>query len=308
MNRLQLINHANMVHNSEMLRRVLEKNVSLARFTSWKVGGVADVLYRPANLAELQEFLQTLDGAIPITWLGRGTNVLIRDGGIRGVVILSYGCFNQLEYLGDATIRAEAGASCAGLARFSAGKSLMGAEFLAGIPGTVGGALAMNSGAYGSETWDFVEHVETIDRFGQLHSRNPEDFQVDYRSVQSHAEAWFIAALFKFVIDDGKPACNTIRTLLNKRNLSQPVGSRSCGSVFKNPASDHAARLIELCDLKGATVGGAQVSTKHANFIINLGNATARDIEELILKIRATVESKCGTLLVPEVKIIGEAA
>jgi UDP-N-acetylmuramate dehydrogenase len=295
-------------HSIKMQRGILEKNISLARFTSWKVGGTADILYRPADLMDLRDFLTTLDKTIPITWLGQGTNVLVRDGGIRGVVILLHGCFNQLNHLERTMIQVEVGTSCAKLARFSADKNLVGAEFMAGIPGTVGGALAMNSGAYGSETWEFVVHVETIDRSGQLHKRTSKDLCVGYRSVEGLEDEWFVSAQFKFSVGDGRQAHNKIHELINKRNASQPVGSQSCGSVFRNPDSDHAARLIELCDLKGVTVGGAQVSTKHANFIINSGNATAKDIEELILKVCVTIEKECSVTLVPEVKIIGEVA
>ncbi len=293
----------------EMHRGALEKNVSLARFTSWKVGGSADVLYRPADLLDLKDFFATLEKDTPITWLGRGTNVLVRDGGIRGVVILLQGCLDQLELLEPTTMRAEVGASCVKLARSSAAKDLVGAEFLAGIPGTVGGALAMNSGAYGSETWDFVMHVETIDRFGELRTRDRKDLCVGYRSVEGlEDDEWFVAAVFKFSAGDGEQARNTIRKLLHKRNVSQPMGHQSCGSVFRNPENDHAARLIDACKLKGLTVGGAQVSTKHANFIINAGDATASDIEGLILKVRATVENECGISLQREVKIIGDVA
>ena len=294
--------------NFAMQRGILEKNVSLARFTSWKVGGVADVLYRPADIKDLQEFLQSLDPDTRITWLGRGTNVLVRDGGIRGTVILIHGGLDQLEYIEPAMIRAEVGTSCAKLARYCASKNIVGAEFLAGIPGTVGGALAMNSGAYGSETWEFVVQVITIDRFGQIHTRMPENLQVGYRTVKGLEDEWFVAALFKFSIGDGKEAKHKIQELLNLRNESQPVGNQSCGSVFQNPDNDHAARLIDSCNLKGATVGGAQVSTKHANFIINSGSATAKDIEELIIKVRTIIEEECGVSLIPEVKIIGEAA
>lgn len=308
MNHLQGTKNMNAARNIETLRGTYEKNVPLARFTSWKVGGKADVLYRPVDLMDLRDFLITLDETIPITWLGRGTNVLVRDGGIRGVVILLHGCLDQLEHLERTMIRAEVGTACVKLARFSADQNLVGAEFLAGIPGTVGGALAMNSGAYESETWEFVTQVETIDRQGQLHSHSPEDFQIGYRSVQGLKQEWFVAAKFKFSIGDGKQARSKIRELMNKRNASQPVGNQSCGSVFRNPDNDRAARLIDVCNLKGTLVGGAQVSTKHANFIINSGNATAKDIEELILKVRATIENECGVSLVPEVKIIGEAA
>ena len=292
--------------NINMHRGVLEHDISLARYTSWKVGGTADVLYRPADLMDLKDFLQSLDADTPITWIGKGTNVLVRDGGIRGVVILLHGGFDQLEFIESTKIRAGVATPCTKLARFCADQNLVNAEFLAGIPGTVGGALAMNSGAYGSETWDFVVNVQTINRSGQIVTRNPKDLKIGYRSVKGLHDEWFVSALFEFSIGDGQQAREKIRELMNKRNDSQPVGNQSCGSVFRNPKNDYAARLIESCELKGATVGGAQVSSKHANFIINLGSATAKDIEELINIIRTTIESKCGVSLVPEVKIIGE--
>ena len=290
------------------VRGQLEKNVSLARFTSWKVGGLADILFQPADLEDLQQYLSTLDASLPITWLGRGTNVLIRDGGIRGVVIIMHSCMNKLVKVGDNLIRAEVGVSCAKLARVSAEYELQGAEFLAGIPGTVGGALAMNSGAYGSETWSHVVEVETLMRNGELQKRKADDFDIGYRSVKGLQDEWFVAATFKFKQGDGAIAKQTIRELLDKRNTAQPVGVNSCGSVFRNPDNDFAARLIESCNLKGLEVGGAQISTKHANFIINSGNASASDIEKLILQVRNTVEMEQGVSLIPEVKIIGEAA
>ena len=293
--------------NLEMHRGTLDKNVSLARYTSWKVGGLADVLYRPADLQDLKDFLLTVDKDVPITWLGGGTNVLVRDGGIRGVVILLHGGLGQLEFIAPARIRTEVGIPCAKLARYSADKNLVNAEFLAGIPGTIGGALAMNSGAYGSETWEFVVNVQTIDRLGQLHTRKPGDLNVGYRTVEGLKDEWFVAAQFEFSLGDGQQARDKIRELMSKRNATQPVGNQSCGSVFKNPKNAYAAKLIDSCNLKGATVGGAQVSTKHANFIINLGNATAKDIEELINKMRTTIDKRCGISLIPEVKIIGEA-
>ena len=298
----------NAIDNMKMLRGTLEKNASLARYTSWKVGGLADVLYRPADIIDLRNFLMTLDEEVQITWLGRGTNVLVRDGGIRGVVILLQTGIDQIEFLEGTKVRAEVGVSCAKLARFCSEKNLVGAEFLAGIPGTVGGALAMNSGAYGSETWDFVEHVKTINRFGQIQKRSSKDLKVGYRSVKGLENEWFLSAEFSFVEGDGAIARGKIRELLNKRNASQPVGNQSCGSVFRNPENDFAARIIDTCHLKGTSIGGAQVSTKHANFIINAGDATAQDIEELIIKVRRTVEKECGVSLEPEVRIIGEAA
>ncbi len=298
----------NAVDNMNMYRGILEKNVSLARYTSWKVGGLADVLYRPVNVIDLRNFLVTLDENIQITWLGRGTNVLIRDGGIRGVVILLQSGINQIVLVEPAKIRAEVGASCAKLARFSTDQNLNGAEFLAGIPGTVGGALAMNSGAYGSETWDFVEHVETINRSGHIQKRSSKDLNVSYRSVDGLKNEWFISAVFTFSMGDGNFARGKIRELLSERNASQPVGNQSCGSVFRNPENDFAARMIETCHLKGVAVGDAQISTKHANFIINGGNATAQDIEDLIIMVRETVKNECGVTLEPEVRIIGNVA
>ncbi len=290
------------------LRGKLERDVSLARYTSWKVGGAAEMLYQPEDLVDLQNFIKTLDATVPVTWLGRGTNVLVRDGGVRGVVIIMQGCINKLEKIESNLLRAELGVSCVKLARYGAENDLIGAEFLAGIPGTVGGALAMNSGAYGSETWSYVLEVETIDRNGELHVRSPSEFEIGYRSVKGRNDEWFIAATFKFSAGDGQQAKQKIRELLGQRNISQPVGNKSCGSVFRNPENDFAARLIESCDLKGKTIGGAQISMKHANFILNTGDATAADIEALIANVRSTIESECGVLLIPEVRIIGEAA
>lgn len=295
------------VHDIEMLRGTLERNVPLARFTSWKVGGVADLLYRPADLQDLRNFLAGLEEELPLTWLGGGTNVLVRDGGIRGVVVLLQGCLGGLEVAGSAAVRAESGVACTKLARFCADRALQGAEFLVGIPGTVGGALAMNSGAYGHATWEFVSHAQTVDRRGALHTRSADDFQPGYRTVRVPRDEWFVGASFEFAPGNASEARTVIRSLLERRSADQPLGSQSCGSVFRNPEQDHAARLIESCNLKGAREGGAQVSQKHANFIVNLGHATARDIEALICRVRATVKAERGVTLVPEVRILGEA-
>ncbi len=294
------------VHDIGMLRGTLERNASLARFNSWKVGGVADALYRPADLQDLRNFLAGQAEDVPLTWLGGGTNVLVRDGGIRGVVILLQGCLGGLEVAGPGRVRAESGVACAKLARFCADQELQGAEFLVGIPGTVGGALAMNSGAYGHATWEFVSQAQTVDRRGELHTRSAADFQPGYRTVHVPCDEWFVGALFKFVPGSASKARMVIRALLERRNADQPLGSQSCGSVFRNPPHDHAARLIESCRLKGACAGGAQVSEKHANFIINLGHATAKDIEDLIWKVHATVKAECGVSLAPEVRILGD--
>lgn len=298
----------NVSDNIKMPQGILEHNISLSSYTSWKAGGKADILYRPADIGDLKNFLITLDADIPITWIGRGTNVLVRDGGIRGVVIILRSAMDKIEFIENTKVRAGVGASCAKLARISAERNLGGAEFLAGIPGTVGGALAMNSGAYGSETWDFVDYVETINRLGEIQKLDVSDLTINYRSVKGLVDEWFIAAVFSFTEGDGVSARTKIRELLAKRNSTQPVGNQSCGSVFRNPENDFAARIIESCQLKGAKIGGAQVSTKHANFIINTGDATAQDIEDLMVRIMRVVEDKCGVKLVPEVRILGDAA
>jgi UDP-N-acetylmuramate dehydrogenase len=186
-----------------------------------------------------------------------------------------------------------------------------GAEFMAGIPGTVGGALAMNAGCFGGETWDIVEHVVTIDRKGALHTRPKADYEVSYRHchLKSPLEEWFVAAYFQLPAGDGEASRARIKEFLARRIATQPLALPNAGSVFRNPPGDHAARLIESCALKGLERGGARVSEKHANFIVNPdGAASAADIEGLILQVRKTVLEKIGVDLVPEVRIVGETA
>jgi UDP-N-acetylmuramate dehydrogenase len=183
--------------------------------------------------------------------------------------------------------------------------NLVGGEFLAGIPGTLGGALAMNAGAFGGETWSLVRRVETIDRRGVRRWRAPADFQVGYRQVRGPAGEWFVTAELQLQAGDGEAGLQRVKELLERRNATQPIGLPSCGSVFRNPPGDHAARLIEACGLKGTRRGGACVSAKHANFIINEGTASAADIEDLIRYVAETVERMQGVCLVPEVHVVG---
>ncbi|KAB2841753.1 MAG: UDP-N-acetylmuramate dehydrogenase, partial [Burkholderiales bacterium] len=215
---------------------------------------------------------------------------------------------------GKTQIYAEAGVASPKLARFAASEGLTGAEFLAGIPGTVGGALTMNAGCYGAETWQFVRAVQVIARTGALRVLEPKDFEVGYRHVAARdftlgEEAWFAGAVFEFEPGDGAAAASRIKTLLAKRSASQPLDQPNAGSVFRNPPGDFAARLIESCGLKGFSLGGAKVSEKHANFIVNPGGrGSASDIEALIEHVRATVEARCGVRLQSEVRIVGERA
>jgi UDP-N-acetylmuramate dehydrogenase len=294
--------------NLQALRGELREHEPLARYTSWRVGGTADRFYRPADLDDLAFFLSTLPPDEPLLWLGLGSNLLVRDGGVRGTVIALSGALDRLERLGGDRVRAEAGVACAKVARFCAERDLTGAEFLAGIPGTMGGALAMNAGAWGGDTWSCVEAVETLDRTGRRHMRDPGEYQVGYRSVIPPVEEWFVAATLKLRPGDGAASRVRIRDLLARRAENQPTGVASCGSVFRNPPGDHAGRLVEAAGLKGHAIGGAQVSEKHANFIINTGGATAADLEALILHVQAGVEARFGVHLEPEVRIVGEPA
>ena len=291
-----------------MLRGNLQFDVSLRTFNSWRVGGPAARLYRPADIDDLSVFLSTLKPSEPLIWLGLGSNLLVRDGGVRGTVITLTGALDRLERVEPHRIRAEAGVPCAKVARFAARLGLTGAEFLAGIPGTMGGALAMNAGAFGGETWERVVLVETIERDGTLHRRPAQEFKVGYRSVERPGEEGFVGAHLELEPCRRQTALDKIRTLLERRSSTQPTGMRSCGSVFRNPPNDYAARLIERSGLKGRCIGGACVSAKHANFIINTGNASAGDIEALIHLIMSRVETEHQVRLIPEVHIVGEPA
>ena len=288
------------------LRGELRLAEPLARYTSWRVGGPADRFYRPADLADLCVFLSRLPPDEPLFWLGLGSNLLVRDGGIRGTVIALQGALQGLTLSAPATLRVEAGVPCAKVARYAAAQQLTGAEFLAGIPGVMGGALAMNAGAWGGETWSLVTAVETVDQHGLLRQRSPADYAIAYRHVQGPTGEGFVAAHLRLQPGDGVAAHRRIRELLERRARSQPMGQPSCGSVFRNPPGDHAARLIEAAGLKGSHIGAACVSTKHANFIINTGGASAAELEALIHHVADTVARVHGVHLIPEARIVGE--
>ena len=290
--------------SATMIRGEIRYDESMAGHTSWRAGGKADRYCMPADIDDLSLLLRSLPDDENLLWMGLGSNTLIRDGGFRGTVIATQGVMSQLERRENNCVYVGAGVAGAKLARFCANENLYGAEFFAGIPGLVGGALAMNAGAFGGETWRHVVSVETIDRQGEIHQRSPEDYCIGYRSVQGPKDEWFVSALLKF--DDSKQDSINIKQLLAKRAESQPTGTANCGSVFRNPENDYAARLIEQCGLKGKRIGGAVVSEKHANFIINDQQATASDIEALIELVQKTVQEQTGIMLQTEVKIIGE--
>lgn len=282
-------------------------NEPLADYTTWRVGGPAAKLYKPSSIADLALFLRRLPPNEPLLWIGLGSNSLIRDKGFAGTVILTQGCLKEINLLTDQTIRVEAGVSCASMARFTARNSLSGGEFWAGIPGTMGGALRMNAGCHGGETWQSVIEVQTINRQGEIRTRRPEEFEVAYRHVSGLGDEWFISATIKLAPGNKETALQLIKELLSHRANTQPTNEYNCGSVFRNPPADFAARLIESCGLKGFSIGGAMVSKKHANFIINHeGNASAADIEALIHLVQTKVREQTAIELIHEVHIIGD--
>ena len=296
-----------MAAKQQKVRGDVRVNEPMSRHTSWRVGGAAETFFIPSSLEDLSEFLHELHSAIPVFWFGLGSNLLVRDGGIPGVVISAARIFKDLERVEPYAVRAGSGLPCTQLARQCIRWEVGPSEFFAGIPGTVGGALAMNAGAHGGETWERVESVRTIDRNGVINQRAPGEYTVGYRSVSGPSDEWFIEARFRFD-PDVTPSIDTLHDMLDRRKATQPLGLPSCGSVFRNPPGDHAARLIETAGLKGFSIGGAEVSEKHANFIINKDNATATDVEELIEHVRHTVIEAHGIELVHEVRIVGEVS
>ena len=285
--------------NGDLLR-----NEPMSRHTSWQVGGPAEYFFKPANIDDLEMFLRELDSEVPVFWFGLGSNLLVRDGGLPGVVISVAGVLSHIEQTGDHEVTAGAGLPCTQLARQCIRWGLGPAEFFAGIPGTLGGALAMNAGAQGGETLERIRFIKTIDRQGEIRERLPSDYKVAYRSVSGPDNEWFLEAVLAFD-PAAEASMETLKEMLDRRKATQPLGLPSCGSVFRNTPGDYAARLIEVAGLKGYRIGGAEVSDKHANFIINSDNAWADDVERLINFVQQTVADQHGVELVHEVRIVG---
>jgi UDP-N-acetylmuramate dehydrogenase len=286
----------------------VRRDEPMSKHTSLHVGGPADLWFEPRDRHELAVFLRALPPDMAITWVGLGSNLLVRDGGIRGAVVSIHGALGRLDRVSQNIVYCEAGVPGARLAKQCVKWGMGEAGFFAGIPGTLGGALAMNAGAYGGETWPHVQQVEMIGRDGVVSTHQAAEFKASYRHVElPQPDRWFISARLHFE-RQSTAAEAAMRLMLQKRKDSQPIGSWNCGSVFTNPAGDHAARLIESAGLKGMRLGGAVVSEKHANFIINEGAASAADVEALIRHLQATVEQQHGIRLQTEVRIVGEAA
>jgi len=292
--------------NNNVFAGELKINEPMSKHTTWRAGGAAEHYFIPADLNDLSIYLQSLPEDEAVFWLGLGSNLLVRDGGIKGSVIATANALNGIEILNNNIVEAGSGVPCAILARFCARNNLVNGEFFAGIPGVVGGALRMNAGAFGGETWPLVTEVQTINKAGELHWRSVDEYTASYRSVAGPENEWFTKARFKFDSGDGEKTAQDIKNLLEKRSATQPTGTANCGSVFRNPESGYAAQLIEQCGLKNFRIGGAVVSEKHANFIINDGTASASDIEELINHVQQHVLKETGIKLKPEVHIVGE--
>ena len=310
------------ISSTPALRGEVRLHEPMSKHVSWRAGGVADRVYMPADVYDLADYLRGLPATLPVYCVGLGSNLLVRDGGVQGVIVLLHGALKRIgleartkgttwehsDNDAHGVVFAEAGVAAPKLARFAATHDLVGAEFMAGIPGTVGGALAMNAGCYGSETWDIAAQVLTLNRQGHFTERSVADYSVGYRHValKSGEEEWYVGGWFRLLRGDGASSRLKIKDLLSKRIAAQPLGLPNAGSVFRNPPGDFAARLIEACGLKGQRIGGAQVSEKHANFIVNTGGATAADIENLIDEVEFVVNSRSGVRLVREVRIIGD--
>ncbi len=315
---------------SAPLRGELRHREPMSRHVSWRAGGSADRAYLPADLDDLAAFLRSRAAEEPVYFVGLGSNLLVRDGGLKGTVVFTHWSLREIELAavvpGEGEIEVDAGVASPKVARFAAMHDLVGAEFLAGIPGTVGGALAMNAGCYGGETWNIVRRVTTIDHAGVIHVRTPGEYRIGYRSVKKRCDQiagvsaasairrrtgpdeWFVSATFALPRGDGAESRQKVKELLAKRIASQPLGEPNAGSVFRNPPGTYAARLIEDCGLKGTKIGGAIISPKHANFIVNTGRARAADIEALIELAGSSVKAKFGIDLEREVRIVGEPA
>ena len=277
---------------------MLKINEPMSKHCSLRSGGETSEFFQPLDILELSKFLQ--NNSKPILMVGLGSNLLVRDKGFDGVTIHTKN-LKELN-ISDNFIESGAGTSLAKLSRFALANFKYGAEFLSAIPGSVGGALAMNAGAFGSEIWQYVVSVKTMSYSGEIKDRKPSDFEITYRStIHKNNNEFFVSAVFNFNL---KEQNDDVSELLKKRNSTQPIGLPSCGSVYKNPKNHFAAKLIESSGLKDYCIGGACVSDKHANYIINQDNATAQDIENLIAHIQDVIKQQFDIELETEIIII----
>lgn len=279
---------------------------SLAETTWFRVGGPAEVLFKPADTQDLADFIRSVPDDIPVMFLGVGSNVIVRDGGIDGVVIRLGRGFTQLEVVGDDVITGAANLDV-NVANFAAEHGCAGLEFLSGIPGVIGGALAMNAGAYGREMVDVLVEAEAVSPQGEMVTLTPDELDYSYRHC-GLGEGWiFTRAVLRTTRDKPELIQQRIQTIAQAREATQPVRSRTGGSTFKNSPEKKAWELIDEAGCRGMMIGGAQVSEKHCNFLINTGGATAADLEQLGELVRQKVKDHSGIELQWEIKRIGKA-
>ncbi|MFV3128299.1 UDP-N-acetylmuramate dehydrogenase [Niveispirillum sp. KHB5.9] len=286
------------------LRGRLTPDAALGPSTWFRVGGNAEALFRPADVDDLSYFLAHCPADVPVTVIGVASNLLVRDGGVPGVVIRLGGSFAEVTVEGD-RIMAGAGALDLNVALTAQGAGLAGLEFLSGIPGTIGGAVRMNGGAYGAETVDVIVGAEGIDRRGVLRTYSRDDLHLTYRHCGVPEDVIFTRAVFRGTEDDPVAIKTRIEGIQQARADSQPVRARTGGSTFANPDGHKAWQLVDAAGCRGLTIGGAQISEKHCNFLLNLGDATAHDIESLGEEVRARVKANSGVDLRWEIRRIG---
>jgi UDP-N-acetylmuramate dehydrogenase len=289
------------------LRGRLVANQPLGEFTWFRVGGPAQALFMPEDENDLAYFLRNLPPDVPVTVIGAGSNLIVRDGGVAGVTIRLGRGFNAVTVEPDSRIRAGTAILDVMVAREAQKESIAGLAFLSGIPGTIGGALRMNAGAYGGETKDILIEARGVDRAGNLHRFGNAAMGFSYRHCGVPDDVIFTSALFQGRAGDLEQIAAEMAAIREKREASQPR-NRTGGSTFKNPPGQSAWKLVDDAGCRGLAVGGAQVSELHSNFLINLGNATASDIETLGETVRARVKAHCGVELEWEIKRIGVAS
>ena len=284
---------------------IVKRNFKLCNLTWFKVGGEAEVYFIPKDTRDLIYFLKNLNKEIPIQILGAGSNTLIRDGGLGGVTVHLAKNFSEIDYLSSDKLFVGAGLNCTKLARECVKKSIKGFEFFSGIPGTLGGAIIMNAGAYGYETSDYLHSVNTVNRYGKIKKYFKKDIKMTYRKSSIKKDEIIINAILTFKKGNLKSINDKLKILNKKRKETQPVNLKTSGSTFKNPSKLKAWRLIKDSGCSSLKVGGARISSLHSNFIVNNGIASAKDVEELGNIIKEKVKNKFGVRLDWEIKIIG---
>ena len=282
-------------------------NEPMKKHTSFKIGGPADIMVLPASEEEIVHALKVCkDTSVPFFIMGNGSNLLVRDKGIRGVVIKISENYSKIKIDGT-SINAQSGVLLSTLSRAAVRNSLKGLEFASGIPGTLGGAVTMNAGAYGGEMKDVVVSVRCIDSNGNIHILQKEDMNFGYRTSRIQAADLIVSEVnMELEYGDQQESLDLMADLARRRREKQPLAYPSAGSTFKRPVGYYAGKLIQDCGLKGLRIGDAQISELHAGFIINLGNATAQNVIDLIKKVQDIIYDKYGVEMIPEVRIVGE--